>query len=112
LGIKSFRQESIRSQPDSIQKSRTEYLIHAPPSTRKKFALLAWPQANGESIQTMLHLSFQKDDDQAEGRGGSLPRDMQIGMCHQKVSTYVEAINDMARGKGKELSKASKPRRR
>jgi hypothetical protein len=125
LGIKSFRQESIRSQPDSVQHYCTESLIHAPPSDRRMFALVRWTaqQANGESIVTNITLPFdvscEEEDESARdifqaGIVGGLTQDsIQIGIwCHQKASTYVETINDMARGRKKNLSKAAKPRRR
>jgi hypothetical protein len=125
LGIKSFRQESIRSQPDSVQHYCTESLIHAPSSDRRMFALVRWTaqQANGESIVTNITLPFdvscEEEDESARdifqaGIVGGLTQDsIQIGIwCHQKASTYVETINDMARGRKKNLSKAAKPRRR
>jgi hypothetical protein len=122
LGIKSFRQESSRSAPDSFQEFRTNYLIHTPPSMRKEFALLCLIPANGagrttanEFHITKFAFSFQRDDEdsgvfQAEGRG-CLPRDIQIGIFHQEASKYVKTVNDMARGGEKNLSKAAKPRR-
>jgi hypothetical protein len=123
LGIKSFRQESIRSQPDSVQHYCTESLIHAPPSGRRLFALYHWTQVDknstnhGRRATYVLDFSLKDDDEdsgifQAEERRRSLPRDIQIGICHQKASAYVETINDMARGRKKNLSKAAKPRRR
>jgi hypothetical protein len=123
LGIKSFRQESSRSQPDSFQEFRTKYLIHAPPSTRNEVVSLYLTPANGAgrttanvlyTRATFIAFPLQYDEQsgifQAEGQGG-LPRDIQIGFFHQEASKYVKTINDMAKGGEKNLSKAAKPRR-
>jgi hypothetical protein len=121
LGITSFRQESIRYQQDSIQEYHTEYLIHAPPSDGRKFALVRWTtqKANGEPIMMIIHIPFDvaldKEDESAHGilqASRGLPRDTQNGGCHQEASKCVNTINDMARGRNKKLSKAAKPRRR
>jgi hypothetical protein len=119
LGIKSFRQESIRSQPNSIQDYHTDCLNHRthPSHTRTVFALLLWTHANSESTVSVLSFSFEGGVEdsgifKAEGRGVLRSRAMQIGICHQEASKYVETINDMARGRKKNLSKAAKPRRR
>jgi hypothetical protein len=98
LGIKSCRQESIRSQPNLVQESCTEYLIHVPPCSRTSFALLLWTQADGKIVSNMLPFSFDAngDDEDVLGIFQALPRDMQIGFCHQKASKYIKTINDMA----------------
>jgi hypothetical protein len=95
LGIKSFRQESIRSQPDFVQHYCTESLIHAPSSDRRIFALFHWIQVDknstnhGKRATRVFDFSLKDDDEdsgilQTEGGGGSLPRDMQIGIFATK----------------------------
>jgi hypothetical protein len=100
---------STRSQPDSIQEYRTEYLIHAPLSSTAAFALFLSSHANGRRTVNVLAFFFSYDDeDQAGGR-----RDMQIGIrFHQEASKYINTINDMARGRKENLTKAATPRRR
>jgi hypothetical protein len=114
LGVNSFRQESIRSQSDSVQQCRTEILSHAPSSERRMFALFHWSTTANELHKFVAFSSRCDDKDsgifQADGQGG-LPQDMQIGFFHQKAFTHVKRINDMARGGEKNLSKAAKPRR-
>jgi hypothetical protein len=121
FGIKSFRQESIRSQSNLVQELCTESTIHASSCSRTLFALLLWTQADGEIVSSLLPFSFDNtcdDEDvdgisQARGQTTLLPRDTQIGVCrHDVCSNYIETINDMARGTKKNLSKAAKPRRR
>jgi hypothetical protein len=111
LGIKSFRQESISSQPDFVQHNHAGCLIHAPPSDITAFALVLWTQANGEPMTNLLPFAFD-DKDSCISTVGAFPRDVQIGIFHQEASKYVKTINDMARGGKKKLSKAAKPRRR
>ena len=116
LGIKSFRQESIRSLPDFVQDYRTKCLIQAPKfDCRIIFALVLRPQAIGEPSMVCSMFPFvfvNEDEDRGILKAAGLTRDMQIDICHQKASQYVKTMNAMARGRNKKLSKAAKPRRR
>jgi hypothetical protein len=109
LGIKSFRQESISSQPDFVQHNHASVLVHAPPTARISFALVIGTQANGGPMTKLLPFGFDDDD---KDICISIPRDVQIGIFHQEASKYVKTINDMARGGKKMLSKAAELRRR
>ena len=110
IGIKSFRQESIRSQQDPVQEYHAECLTHAAPSDRTSFAMVIWPQANDKSIITMMPFAF--DDSTVYVASGSFQaREDLIGILHEEASKYVKTINDMAIGGKKNLSKAAKLRR-